>query len=82
MVECRVGRGLRVSEAGGGGGGGRWAGERGIDALKFQSVVTAKSISDGQNQKGELDRREGGGEEDLSEYSLLSFKLLLTLLLI
>lgn len=78
MVECRVGRGLRVSEAEVGGG----EGGRGIDALKFQSVVNAKSISDGQNQKGELDRREGGGEEDLSEYPLLSFKLLLTLLLI
>lgn len=59
-----------------------WGGGGGIDALKFQSVVNAKSISDGQNQKRELDRREGGGEEDLSENRRLSFKLLLTLLLI
>lgn len=40
--------------------GGHGLGGVGIDALKFQSVVNAKSISDGQNQKGELDRREGG----------------------
>lgn len=62
------------------GGGGGW--RLGIDASKFQFAVNAKSISDGQNQKGELDRREGDREEGVSEYQLLSFKLLLTLLLI
>ena len=83
MVESRVGRGLRVSEGGRpGGGGGGGGGGTGIDALKFQFTVKAKSISDGQNQKGELDGREGDGEGSLSEYQLLSFILLLTLLLI